>query len=676
MENSDFNRHPPTFGSDATSPLMQKESNYRYDIKSITNSRSGLLKDSMVKESMRQDGSFTSNGKEMGSLQLLAEILNSKSDWKDVPDIVKWSVKAIYDSCQQILSNQNRTRKDVERGFSSMASKAELTSYLTVKANITDVSVAISEVATLIESKIDEETFNNVLNDRPTYEDLQQLNEKKIDVEDFEEIMSKIDIEGISDTLKTKASWTDVNELVSNKVDRETFANTIQNQCNYKPEFNNLKSTLEERIEKIETSFKQKLEKILEAQDQFINLVETGELVSKKQLYKNNPIIEDLRIKLDSKLDRREIDTYSHQQMNNLNKLKDDVHEIISKFNSTLDHYKKDCDINISEVNDKLSKDIKVMKNNIEDTLVTKNSVKQEIDGFKKEIDRKIESIKQDVIDVNKQVELHDKKPEQNLIERIVRLEIATESSKDEAKRAKDKIKMLETRMLDEDDNGYSTSKSFFRSTRNDPSEQITVIKNLIENTKKDIMTDVYTGQKDIDQLKSSKLDCLEYLEFKNHVQTFINAYTSGQMANSMSKEAEISQKSIKALETYFSKEIKSLKTSFQMDMDTLECQLISKIDLKDSKYQFLEMLNDKLDRKEFDRLKLNLVSKQQFDELKYQVEESDNNDHIYQLLEQKAEIDHVNKALTEIHEELDYKANAEEVDVSIKAFESINEAL
>jgi hypothetical protein len=49
--------------------------------------------------------------------------------------------------------------KDVERIVSSKASKTELSSYLTTKANITDVSVAISEVAALMETKIDQENM-------------------------------------------------------------------------------------------------------------------------------------------------------------------------------------------------------------------------------------------------------------------------------------------------------------------------------------------------------------------------------------------------------------------------------------------------------------------------------------------------------------------------------------
>jgi hypothetical protein len=44
--------------------------------------------------------------------------------------------------------------------------------------------------------------------------------------------------------------------------------------------------------------------------------------------------------------------------------------------------------------------------------------------------------------------------------------------------------------------------------------------------------------------------------------------------------------------------------------------------------------------------------------------------------MEQKANIDHVNKALTEIHDELDTKINLDEIDGNMRGFENVTEAL
>ena len=44
--------------------------------------------------------------------------------------------------------------------------------------------------------------------------------------------------------------------------------------------------------------------------------------------------------------------------------------------------------------------------------------------------------------------------------------------------------------------------------------------------------------------------------------------------------------------------------------------------------------------------------------------------------MEQKADIDHVNKALTEIHDELDTKTSTNELDINLRNFENVTEAL
>ena len=97
--------------------------------------------------------------KDQGALKLITELLKSQNDWKEVPEIVRWTFKAVYDILQNLLLNQGFSKKDIERLLNSKASKTELSSYLTIKANITDVSVAISEVASLIETKADEDAF-------------------------------------------------------------------------------------------------------------------------------------------------------------------------------------------------------------------------------------------------------------------------------------------------------------------------------------------------------------------------------------------------------------------------------------------------------------------------------------------------------------------------------------
>lgn len=53
--------------------------------------------------------------------------------------------------------------------------------------------------------------------------------------------------------------------------------------------------------------------------------------------------------------------------------------------------------------------------------------------------------------------------------------------------------------------------------------DQVKYLKNLIDKVKKDIMIDVYSTQKDIDTLKTSKLSSLEFYEFKTYTQSSIS---------------------------------------------------------------------------------------------------------------------------------------------------------
>jgi hypothetical protein len=129
-------------------------------------------------DSMFNSNSFYGPGngvsdKDLGGLKIAAELMSNQADWKSVPEAVKWTLKALFDVAQSIVITQGIRRKEIDQIVNSKASKAELSSYLTTKANITDVSAAISQVAIQLENKIDEETFNSLIGDKVTYDDLQ-----------------------------------------------------------------------------------------------------------------------------------------------------------------------------------------------------------------------------------------------------------------------------------------------------------------------------------------------------------------------------------------------------------------------------------------------------------------------------------------------------------------------
>ena len=55
--------------------------------------------------------------------------------------------------------------------------------------------------------------------------------------------------------------------------------------------------------------------------------------------------------------------------------------------------------------------------------------------------------------------------------------------------------------------------------------EQIKYLKEVIEKIKKEIMADVFNAQKDLDTLKSSKLNTVDFYEFRNITQAALNKF-------------------------------------------------------------------------------------------------------------------------------------------------------
>eukprot|EP00343_Euplotes_focardii_P005304 CAMPEP_0205807948 /NCGR_PEP_ID=MMETSP0205-20121125/11779_1 /ASSEMBLY_ACC=CAM_ASM_000278 /TAXON_ID=36767 /ORGANISM="Euplotes focardii, Strain TN1" /LENGTH=93 /DNA_ID=CAMNT_0053082891 /DNA_START=103 /DNA_END=384 /DNA_ORIENTATION=+ len=89
-----------------------------------------------------------------------------------------------------------------------------------------------------------------------------------------------------------------------------------------------------------------------------------------------------------------------------------------------------------------------------------------------------------------------------------------------------------------------------------------------------------------------------------------------------------------------------------------------------------MDLLNEKADKSEVEKLKESKLDVVIFNGQKDIIKKEDNFEEVYVLLNQKAEIDHVNKALSEIHEELDTRTDTNELEMNLKNFENVTEAL
>jgi hypothetical protein len=101
-------------------------------------------------------------------------------------------------------------------------------------------------------------------------------------------------MESLLMSLNSKASWTELNEMLSNKADKETVTNAMCKKVN-KTDLSQIEQEIHEKIDKMETSFKQKLEQVIEAQEKFIKIVENESIFQKSKLARHNKCEEMIR---------------------------------------------------------------------------------------------------------------------------------------------------------------------------------------------------------------------------------------------------------------------------------------------------------------------------------------------------------------------------------------------
>ena len=85
---------------------------------------------------------------------IVQDLLGANShEWKNIQEIVKMTFKALCD----VVRSQGISLREMERSVPQRCSKAELSAGLSVKANVSDVSRTIAELAAQIEGKLGHE---------------------------------------------------------------------------------------------------------------------------------------------------------------------------------------------------------------------------------------------------------------------------------------------------------------------------------------------------------------------------------------------------------------------------------------------------------------------------------------------------------------------------------------
>lgn len=130
-----------------------------------------------------------------------------------------------------------------------------------------------------------------------------------------------------------------MNEMLSNKVDKETVTNALHKKVS-KTDLSTLQQNLESKIQSVEDLFKSKLEQVLAAQEHVLKIIENENEICNKKLDRHNPQLEDIRKRLDMKVDRREIDNFTKECIHNVDKVRDEVDDIIANLAKSIEHHK------------------------------------------------------------------------------------------------------------------------------------------------------------------------------------------------------------------------------------------------------------------------------------------------------------------------------------------------
>ena len=293
------------------------------------------------------------------------ESLLNSPNWSNEQDIVKISIKSLYDE----ITNLNNKINNIENQLENKITKTEFQNKLSSKVDMNEYVKTINDMSKNIqnhpsmehikfieEDKISKNEFNNIIKDyalnndiKPIIDNSKSINEissnlnYQIDnlVRDLNKKLNTFptmsDIKKINHILTTKVNSSDINNLLSLKADKEEIINILRTKCD-KIDFDN--------------QIKKKLD-----------ISEYNELINIINSKVNHEEIEELNLIIGNKMDKNSLNSIIDLINNKLD---------INEFNSFIQNeYKNYIEENNKKVNDidedfdRLISNIKTQFNNI-----------------------------------------------------------------------------------------------------------------------------------------------------------------------------------------------------------------------------------------------------------------------------------------------------------------------
>jgi hypothetical protein len=135
----------------------------------------GILRSSGSPSRIVSSTGKRSRGQENGSPEIIQELLDTNSEWTNVPDIIKLTFKGIYHT----LKVQNECIRDIEQILPAKANTDEILhemrQSMTQKANLNDMKKTMSEVAQALEQRTSFHDVRRLLEGKPDQSELTHL---------------------------------------------------------------------------------------------------------------------------------------------------------------------------------------------------------------------------------------------------------------------------------------------------------------------------------------------------------------------------------------------------------------------------------------------------------------------------------------------------------------------
>ena len=634
------------------------------------------------------------NQEDLCSTVYVDNLLSGVNEWRNIQEIVRTTIKSLTD----VVKAQGIAIKELEKQVNSKASKIEMINGLGSKANINDVMRTFNEVAASIDSRPTVEEVNYLLdekvnkadliyslNSKPSFEDVrtmllsktQELNFKDELEQEFNKKLDELnrennkklsqlalskDLQQVVSLLETKANTNDVNEALSSKASKESVVSALQRKMN-----------------------KSEVDAIINSK---VDYIDFQNLVSAVKLKAESGDLEKLEAILDSKVERNEllglsnllnnkIDFKDYETLNlAINELRSDVSKKTNDLDLDLDRLIENIKKEFSNINQLISTiDQSKLEPKDLDKIYQQLSKKVDYDHFQNVISNQKEDLAESLSLIRNDNSLYFKQFDDKLKDVINTMEKQYSMLVDDFNHKLNKINDEFIKLNSELPELNNKLKNALQSQSKDFINDIAFLKDELVKLCGDI-EDLNTIKADKKDLESLKNLCLKDIDSKVNATSLDNLYkTLLREINEKNDDAKnIVNKALKNFENDIFKLLDKKANQFDVtnalnskaDFGVTQIALQSKASygdvekIRNAVEKLIKDISNKLDCSKFELFVRDVKKKD--DDISRDLLSKATVKEMISMLKNKADIDDVNKALSQVHEELDLKSNQEQV--------------